>query len=153
MIYIYIESEKQKYESFSYVQLFAIPLTVDCQALLSMGFSRQEYWSGLPFPSPGDHPDLGIKPKSSALQADSLPSEPPGKPHRLIQYKMIITITSTTSHSYLFCCSCGCEHKIYSLANFKYTRWCYLRSSECIHLITESLYALTSILFSSHPSV
>ena len=45
-----------------------------------MGFSRQEYWSRLPFPSPGDLPDSGIKPRSSALWADSLPSEPPGKP-------------------------------------------------------------------------
>ena len=56
------------------------PYNVAHQALLSMGFSRQEYWSGLPFPSPGDFPDPGIKPKSPALQADSLPSEPPGKP-------------------------------------------------------------------------
>ena len=48
------------------------------QAPLSMKFSRQEYWSGLPFPPPGDPPDLGIKPGSPALQADSL-SEPPGK--------------------------------------------------------------------------
>ena len=45
-----------------------------------MGFSRQEYWSELPFPSPGDLPDPGIEPGSPALQADSLPSEPPGKP-------------------------------------------------------------------------
>ena len=45
-----------------------------------MGFSRQGYWSGLPFPSPGDLPDLGIKPESPALQVDSLPSELPGKP-------------------------------------------------------------------------
>ena len=45
-----------------------------------MGFSRQECWSGLPFPSPGDLPDPGIKPGSPALQADALPSEPPGKP-------------------------------------------------------------------------
>ena len=44
-----------------------------------MEFSRQEYWNGLPFPSPGDLPDPGIEPGSSALQADSLPSEPPGK--------------------------------------------------------------------------
>ena len=47
---------------------------------LSMKFSRQEYWSGLPFPSPGNLPNPGIRPKSPALQADSLPSEPPGKP-------------------------------------------------------------------------
>ena len=45
-----------------------------------MEFSRQEYWSGLPIPSPGDLPDPGIEPRSPALQADPLPSEPPGKP-------------------------------------------------------------------------
>ena len=49
--------------------------TVACQAPLSMGFSRQDYWSVLPFPSPGDLPDLGIEPGSPALQADSLPTE------------------------------------------------------------------------------
>ena len=59
---------------------FATPWTVVCQAPLSMEFSRQEYWSGQPFPSPGDHPDPGIKPMSSTLQADSLLSVPPGKP-------------------------------------------------------------------------
>ena len=56
------------------------PWTVAHQAPLSMGFSRQEYWSGLPFPSPGDLPDPGIKPRSPALQEDALTSEPPGKP-------------------------------------------------------------------------
>ena len=50
------------------------------QAPLSMGFSRQEYWSGMPFPSPGDLLNPGIEPGSPALQADSLPSEPPEKP-------------------------------------------------------------------------
>ena len=58
----------------------ATPWTVAHQAPLSMEFSRQEYWSGLPFPSPGDLPDPGIKPRSPSLQADTLPSEPPGKP-------------------------------------------------------------------------
>ena len=58
----------------------AIPWTVVYQASLSMGFSRQGYWSGLPFLSPGDLPDPGIKPRSPALQVDALPSEPPGKP-------------------------------------------------------------------------
>ena len=60
-------------------QLFVTPWTVACQAPLSMGFFRQEYWSGLPFPSPGDLADPGIEPRSPSLQADSLPSEPPGK--------------------------------------------------------------------------
>ena len=56
------------------------PVDIACQALLSMGFSRQEYRSGLPCPSPGDLPDLGIEPEYPTLQADSLLSEPPGKP-------------------------------------------------------------------------
>ena len=56
----------------SCVQLLATPWTVACQALLSKGFSRQEYWSGLPFTSPGDLPHPGIKPGSPALQAISL---------------------------------------------------------------------------------
>ena len=56
----------------------AIPWTVPRQAPLSMGFPRREYWSGLPFPSPGDVPDPGIEPGSPPLQADSLPSESQG---------------------------------------------------------------------------
>ena len=64
----------------SRVQLFATPGTVAHQAPQSMESSRQEYWSGLPFPSPGDLPNPGIKSGSPALQADALPSEPPGKP-------------------------------------------------------------------------
>ena len=56
------------------------PWTVAYQAPRSMGFSRQEYWSGLPFPSPGDLPDSGIEPGSPTLQADALTSEPPGEP-------------------------------------------------------------------------
>ena len=59
----------------------ATPWTVARQAPLSMGFSRQEYWSGLPCPHPGDLPDPGIEPRSLALQVDSLPCEPLGKPH------------------------------------------------------------------------
>ena len=66
-------------KSLSRVRLFAAPWTVAYQAPLSMGFSRQEYWSGLPFPSPGNLPDSGIEPGSPALQADALPSRPPGK--------------------------------------------------------------------------
>ena len=55
-------------------------LETPCQAPLFMGFSRQEYWNGLSFPSPGDLPDLGIEPRSPALQVDSLPTELQGKP-------------------------------------------------------------------------
>ena len=69
-----------KVKSLSCVQLFATPWTVTHQAPPSMEFSRRGYWSGLPFPSPGDLPDPGIKPRSPALQVDTLPSEPPGNP-------------------------------------------------------------------------
>ena len=65
-------------KSLSHVQLFATPWTVACQAPQSMEFFRQGYWSG--FPSPGDLPNPGIKPRSPTLQVDSLPSELPGKP-------------------------------------------------------------------------
>ena len=67
-------------KSLSHVQLFVTPWTLAYQALPSMGFSRQEYWSGLPFPSPGDLPNPGIEPGSPALQTDTLLSKPPGKP-------------------------------------------------------------------------
>ena len=70
---------KVKVKSLSHVRLFATPWTVAYQVPPSMGFSRQECWSGLPFPSPGDLLDPGIEPGSPTLQADALPSEPPGK--------------------------------------------------------------------------
>ena len=57
---------------------FYDPMVVACKAPLSMEFSRPEYWNGWPFPSPGDLPNPGIEPKSPTLQADSVPSEPPG---------------------------------------------------------------------------
>ena len=69
--------EKAEVKLLNCVQLFATPWTVAHQAPPSMGFSRQEYWSGLPFPSPGDLPDPGIEPRSPTLQADALTSEPP----------------------------------------------------------------------------
>ena len=72
-------SLKVKVKSLSRVRLFATPWTVAYQAPLSMGFSRQECCSGLPFPSPGDLPNPGIEPGSPTLQADALPSEPSGK--------------------------------------------------------------------------
>ena len=75
-----LESQRKKVKLLSRIRLFATPWTVACQASPSIGFSKQEYWSGLPFPSPGDLLDSGIKPRSPAMQADSLLSEPPGKP-------------------------------------------------------------------------
>ena len=77
-MFIVVHSLKVKVKSLSHVRLFATPQTVAYQALQSMGFSRQEYWSGLPFPSPADLPNPGIEPESPALHTDALLSEPPG---------------------------------------------------------------------------
>ena len=70
-----------KSESVSHVQLLVTPQVVARQVPLSMEFSRQEYWSGLATPFSRDLPDPGIEPRSPALQAYSLPAEPPGKPY------------------------------------------------------------------------
>ena len=72
------------------------PRTVACQAPLSMEFSRQEYWSGLPCPSPGNLPNPGIEPRSPKLQADSLLSELPGKP------VYFVVVDDKTDHIYLY---------------------------------------------------
>ena len=75
------ESESEVAES---CPTLCYPWTLAHQAPPSMVFSRQEYWSGLPFPSPGDLPDPGIEPRSPTLQADALTSAPPGKPLILV---------------------------------------------------------------------
>ena len=85
---------KVKVKSLSHVQLFATPWTVAYHAPPSMGLSRQECWSGLPFPSPGDLPDPGIKPGCPTLQADTLPSELPGKPTVLSVLQILFLFTS-----------------------------------------------------------
>ena len=77
LYYLLMKSESE----VAQLCLFGTPWTVVHQAPLSKGFSRQEYWSGLPFLSPGDLPNSGIEPGSPALQADSLLSELPGNPH------------------------------------------------------------------------
>ena len=84
------------------------PMECSHQVPLSMGFSRQEYWSGLPFPSPGDIPDPGIEPGSPAVQADSLPSEPLGKPFSVLGVGFLVLSCSeltepfsSKSHAFL----------------------------------------------------
>ena len=81
-----------KVKSLSHVRLFAIPWTVAYLAPPSMGFSRQEYWSGLPFPSPVDLPNPEIEPGSPTLQTDALPSEPPGKHEARVPLSILIHI-------------------------------------------------------------
>ena len=90
---------KWKVRSLSRVRLFVTPWTVAYQAPLSMGFSSQECWSGLPFPSPEDLPDPGIEPRSPTLQADALPSEPPGKPKG--SWKILLSFLGILTAPYL----------------------------------------------------
>ena len=88
----YITKVKVKSDSVS-------PWAVAHQTPPSMGFFRQEYWSGLPFPSPGDLPDPGIEPGSPALQVDALPSEPPGK--SLLYNKILQNLVTSSSKYYI----------------------------------------------------
>ena len=96
---------KVKVKLLNHVRLFATPWTVAHQAPQSMEFSRHQYWSELPFPSPGDLPDPGIEPGSPTLQADTLPSEPSGKQiktiirYHLTPIRMAIIKKSTNNKS------------------------------------------------------
>ena len=84
--------------SLSCIQLFATPWTMQ-----STGFSRPEYWSGYPFPSPGDLPNPGIKPRSPVSQVDSLPAEPQGKPLKIkAQQKSLCSATFNGLHAFIF---------------------------------------------------
>ena len=89
-------------QSLSCVQLFMTPWTIAYQAPLSMEFSRQEYWGELPFPSPGNFPNPGIKPGSPTLQADSLLSEPPGKPGKGDRGRKVVA-----NQGFSTCCNCS----------------------------------------------
>ena len=93
------QNDKQIYEMVPNT-ISETPWTVVFHAPPSMGFSRQEYWSGLPFPSPGDLPDTGIKPGSPTLEADALTSEPPGKPirHSSVQFSHSVVSDSLQPH-------------------------------------------------------
>ena len=110
----------------SHVWLFATPWTVAYQVSLSMEFSRQEYWSGLPFPSPGDLPDPGIEPRSPALQTDTLTSELPGKPFymhykwclpssRMLSTFNILSQSNPKWHNNPYLVSRGCSRSLEKL--------------------------------------
>ena len=93
---------------FSHVWLFVTLWIIACQAPLCMGFSRQEYWSGLPFPSPGDLPDPGVKPVSPALAAWFFTTASPGK---LSPYDCIVSfmwICRNVFNSFFNPCTVGC---------------------------------------------
>ena len=89
-------------QSLSLVELVVSPWTVAHQASLSMGFSRQEYWSGLPFPSPGDLPNPETEPASPALAGDFFTTEPLGSPHENFRYKYNVPVLDFPNLSMLF---------------------------------------------------
>ena len=101
LLFFFSELMKVKVKSLSHVRLFATPWAVAYQAPPSVGFSRQEYWSGLPFPSPGDLPNPGIQPRDPALLTDTLPSKPPGKPY-VIFFSITFHCMDITYFSYSF---------------------------------------------------
>ena len=107
-------------KKLSSVWLFATPWTVAHQAPQSLGFSKTEYWSGLPFPSPGDLPNPGIKPRSPTLQADPLTSEPPWKTYIYI-YTHTHTHTYICTHTYIYIHSQFMNH-----INLPISRFCNL---------------------------
>ena len=120
----------------------ATPWTVACQAPLSMRFPRQKGWSGLPFPSPGDLPHPEIKPGSSALQVDSLSTEPPGKPLKPISTPIAVFVVQLLSCVRLFA-----------------TLWTLVRQASLSFTVSQSLLKLMStksvmpssvVPFSSH---
>ena len=92
-----------KCQSLSHVWFFVTPWTVACQAPLSLEFSRQEYWSGQPFPFPGDLPKPGIEPRFPALQVNSLLLEQPWKPSRVLVHEKLGDITVVYCQMFSLC--------------------------------------------------
>ena len=105
---------------------FVTPWTVAYQAPPSMGFSRQEYWSGLPFPSPGDLLDPGIEPGYPEFQADALTSDPPVKPPLFSILSFKIFLLRNTFKNYLFI-ACG----IYLCCGMQDLTSCSIRTLSC----------------------
>ena len=106
-------------KSLNHVQLFATPWTVAHQAPLFMGFSRQEYWSGVPFPSPGDLPDPRIEPRSPALQADALPCKPPGKPCYILYSRCWLFVGFVAQRYFLLLCGLS-VHAVHIITAWKF---------------------------------
>ena len=112
----------------SRVQLFVNPWAVARLAPLSMGFSRQEYWVGLPFPTPGDLPNRGIKPESPALAGEFFTTAPPGKPNIYIYYIYILYIYTYIYVFFEISCSFPSKHLL------QFTIFCFSLCSfvECL---------------------
>ena len=148
---------KVKVKSLIRVRLFATLWTVGHQAPPSMGFPRQEYWSGLPFPSPGDLPDPGIEPRSPSFQADALTSEPPGKPHmpwgnQLIIKKKWSILKPDLEYRCIAKSSISCEMRTFGLAWTKFSKGMELVPDPPNHLKVASTALYRKLLMSPHCS-
>ena len=118
-------------KSLSRVRLFATLWTVAHQAPPSMGFSRQEYWSGLPFHSPGDLPNPGIEPGSPALEADALTFEPPGKPIALYKCSSSKTIAKNNDdYIYIYIYIYICIYIHTHMENEQFPTYLWVKSSQ-----------------------
>ena len=145
----------------SRVRLFATPWTVAYQAPPSVGFSRQEYWSGLPFPSPGDLPNPGIEPGSPVLQADALPSEPPRKsgcltlaewPHNY-GYLVIVQLSLRTIRLSYSSSVYSCHLFLISSASVTSLLFVLYLAHPCIKCSLELSNLLEEIFYLSHSTV
>ena len=110
------------WKSLSCVQLFATPWTIQ-----SIEFSKPEYWSGWPFPTPGDLPNPGIEPRSPTLQADFLPAEPQGKPHMFKRQSWISKLGQTPFHA---------SHHQVSMQGYLNLPWCLKPRDAVFHQYT-----------------
>jgi len=143
--------KKMKVQSLSRVRLFATPWTVAYQAPQFMDFSRQEYWTGLPFPSPRDLPYPGIKPRSSALRADTLPSAYVfTHMHTQQAHTNIYLHTSIHMHTH------NTHTSIHTHAYTKYAHTCtihtytYTQAHTCTHMHTQNTHRHVHIYTSIH---
>ena len=112
-----LKKRRKKVKSLSHVWLFVTPWTVAYQAPPSMGFSRQQYRSGLLFPSPGHLPDSGIEHGSPAFQADPLTSEPPGKPC----FREVHTVSVLYCAHYCMKCSLGISNSLEKISSLSHS--------------------------------
>ena len=130
-----IELEKECGLAAKLCPALTTPWTIACLASLSLRFSRQKYWSGLPFPSPGNLPDPGIKPRSPALQADSLPTELQEKRSRIMQSPLP---PSSSDSNFTFCqitVEAGCREKSLIILGFQVGM-----TEHCIQVFRKSLF-------------
>ena len=139
---------------FSHVRLFVTPWAVACQAPLSMRFSRQEYWSGLPLPPPGALPDPAMEPRSSAVQVDSFPSEPPGRPVLYVAVCMSLRFFVSLRYRRLLP---RCAHQAVlsvSISSLEIgSSVLFFLDSKNVHILFDTCFSLSDLLYSVYQAL